>query len=130
MWKIVILVLVVLVVGVLVIASMRPNDFSVQRSVSIQAPPEKIFSMIDDFRQWPAWSPWEKLDPTMKRTLSGAASGWRSGASSSSPLSGFSSSSAPPAASGTFSSTMGSNAATSSARSVPLSSASLLLSVA
>ena len=32
MWKIVILVLVVLVVGVLVIASMRPNDFSVQRS--------------------------------------------------------------------------------------------------
>lgn len=78
MWKIVILVLVVLVVlvvGVLVIASMRPNDFSVQRSVSIQAPPEKIFPMIDDFRQWPAWSPWEKLDPTMKRTLSGAASG-------------------------------------------------------
>ena len=75
MWKIVILVLVVVVVGVMVVASMRPNDFSVQRSVSILAPPEKIFPMIDDFRQWPAWSPWEKLDPTMKRTLSGAPSG-------------------------------------------------------
>ncbi len=31
--------------------------------------------MLVDFRQWPAWSPWEKLDPDMKRTLSGAASG-------------------------------------------------------
>ena len=31
--------------------------------------------MLVDFRQWPAWSPWEKLDPDMKRTLSGPASG-------------------------------------------------------
>ena len=75
MWKIVILVVLVLVVGVLVVASMRPNEFAVERSVSIQAPPEKIFPLINDFRQWPAWSPWEKLDPAMKRTLSGAPSG-------------------------------------------------------
>ena len=75
MWKIVIIVVVLAVVGVLVAAAMRPGEFAVQRSVGIQAPPEKIFPMIDDFRQWPAWSPWEKLDPTMKRTLSGAPSG-------------------------------------------------------
>ena len=75
MLKIVILVVVVLVAGVLGVAAMRPSEFSVQRSVSIRAPAEKIFLMIDDFRQWPAWSPWERLDPTMKRTLSGAPSG-------------------------------------------------------
>jgi carbon monoxide dehydrogenase subunit G len=75
MWKIVILVVLVVVVGVLAAAAMRPNEFSVQRSVSIQAPPEKIYPLINDFRQWPVWSPWEKLDPAMKRTLSGAASG-------------------------------------------------------
>lgn len=75
MWKIVIIVVVLAVVGVLVAAAMRPGEFAVQRSVGIQALPEKIFPMIDDFRHWPAWSPWEKLDPTMKRTLSGAASG-------------------------------------------------------
>ena len=75
MLKIVILVVVVLIVGVLVAAWVRPSDFAVQRSVSIQAPPAKIFPMIDDFGRWPAWSPWERLDPTMKRTLSGAASG-------------------------------------------------------
>ena len=54
---------------------LRPDDFSVQRSASIKAPPEKIYPMLADFRQWPAWSPWEKLDPDMKRTLSGPASG-------------------------------------------------------
>ncbi len=51
MWKIVIIVVVLAVVGVLVAAAMRPDDFAVQRSVSIQAPPEKIFPLINDFRQ-------------------------------------------------------------------------------
>jgi uncharacterized protein YndB with AHSA1/START domain len=75
MWKTVLIVVVVLVAAVLVVAALRPDDFSVQRSVSIKAPPEQIYPMLVDFRQWPAWSPWEKLDPEMKRTLSGPASG-------------------------------------------------------
>jgi uncharacterized protein YndB with AHSA1/START domain len=75
MWKTVLVVVVVLVAGVLVFAATRPDDFSVQRSVSIKAPAEKIYPMLVDFRQWPAWSPWEKLDPEMKRTLSGPATG-------------------------------------------------------
>jgi uncharacterized protein YndB with AHSA1/START domain len=75
MWKTVLIVVAVLVAGVLVFAATRPNDFAVQRSVSIKAPPEKIYPMLVDFRQWPTWSPWEKLDPEMKRTLSGPANG-------------------------------------------------------
>jgi uncharacterized protein YndB with AHSA1/START domain len=75
MWKTVLMVVAVLVAAVLVVAATRPDDFSVQRSVSIKAPPEKIYPMLVDFRQWPAWSPWEKLDPEMKRSLSGPASG-------------------------------------------------------
>jgi uncharacterized protein YndB with AHSA1/START domain len=77
MWKTVLIVVVVVVgvAAVLVAAALRPDDFSVQRSVSIKAPPEKIYPMLVDFHLWPAWSPWEKLDPDMRRTLSGAASG-------------------------------------------------------
>jgi uncharacterized protein YndB with AHSA1/START domain len=75
MWKTVLIVVVALIGGVLVVAALRPDDFSVQRSASIKAPPEKIYPMLADFRQWPAWSPWEKLDPEMKRTLSDPASG-------------------------------------------------------
>ncbi len=72
---VIVALLVAAVVLVLILAAMRPNEFSVQRSIGIRAPADRIFPLIADFRQWPAWSPWEKIDPAMKRTLSGAASG-------------------------------------------------------
>jgi polyketide cyclase/dehydrase/lipid transport protein len=68
-------VVLVFVAGVLVLAATRPNDFTVTRSASIQAPPERIHAYLDDFRKWGAWSPWEKMDPAMKRRLGGAQSG-------------------------------------------------------
>lgn len=61
-----------LIVG---LALTKPNTFSVQRAAVIKAPPEKIMPLISDFHNWPSWSPWEKLDPNMQRTLTGAASG-------------------------------------------------------
>ena len=67
--------LVVVVAAILVAAAFQPNVFRVQREATIQAPPAKVFAMVDDFRQWPAWSPWEKLDPAMKRSLGGPANG-------------------------------------------------------
>ena len=72
---VIVAMLVVAIVVVLIMAAMRPNEFSVKRSIGIRAPAERIFPLIVDFRQWPAWSPWEKIDPNMKRTLSGASSG-------------------------------------------------------
>ncbi len=75
MWKTVALVVVVLVAGVLGFAATRPDDFSVQRSIVIAAPADAIYPRVADFHRWPEWSPWEKLDPAMQRTHSGAASG-------------------------------------------------------
>ncbi|MFD1982112.1 SRPBCC family protein [Mesorhizobium newzealandense] len=69
------IVLLVLIATVLIYAATRADDFVVTRSASIKAPPEAIFPLINDFSRWPAWSPYEKLDPQMKRTLSGAESG-------------------------------------------------------
>ena len=65
----------VVVLVVLGLALTQPDSFSVQRSVRIQAPPEKIYPLMADFHRWGEWSPWEHLDPAMKRTHSGAASG-------------------------------------------------------
>lgn len=67
--------LAVAIVGVLVAASTKPDDFRIQRSASITAPPEKIFPLINDFRAFGSWSPYEKLDPAMKRSYTGAAAG-------------------------------------------------------
>jgi uncharacterized protein YndB with AHSA1/START domain len=68
-------ILILLVVVVLGIASTRPDSFRVGRSTKVKAPPERIFAILNDFHQWPSWSPWEKMDPAMTRTHSGAASG-------------------------------------------------------
>ncbi|WP_192181768.1 SRPBCC family protein [Mesorhizobium amorphae] len=71
----ILIILLAIVAAVLLYAATRPNDFVVSRSASIKAPAEAIFPLINDFRRWPSWSPYEKLDPDMKRTLSGAESG-------------------------------------------------------
>lgn len=63
------------IVVVLILAAMRPDTFSVQRATTINAPAERIYPLIADFRAWEAWSPWEKKDPDLTRSYSGAESG-------------------------------------------------------
>ena len=62
--------------GVLFFAENKPGVFRVERSTVIQVPAEKVFVLIKDFRKWDAWSPWEKKDPSMKRTF-GASTVWK-----------------------------------------------------
>ena len=68
-------VLIVAVVVILVAAVTRPDNFRIERSTMIKASPQKIVPLINDFNRWSAWSPFEQLDPDMKRTVSGPASG-------------------------------------------------------
>jgi carbon monoxide dehydrogenase subunit G len=75
MFRTIAYVVVALVAAILIYAAIRPDNFTVQRTANIKAPPEKIFPLINDFRRWSSWSPWEKMDPEMKRTFSGSASG-------------------------------------------------------
>src|SRR4030081_3485185 len=65
----------VLIAAVLIYAATKPDVFRVQRAASIKAPPEKIAAVLSDFHGWQAWSPWEKMDPAMKRSYSGAEKG-------------------------------------------------------
>ena len=69
------IIVAVLIAGVLIFAATKPDIFRVQRSASIKAPPEKVFALINDFKAWGAWSPWEKKDPAMKRTFGAITSG-------------------------------------------------------
>lgn len=64
-----------LVVALLAYAATRPDNFQVRRAASIKAPAERIHAQLQDFRNWATWSPYEKRDPAMRRTLAGAASG-------------------------------------------------------
>lgn len=68
-------VLAFLVVAVLVAAALQPASFRIERSLVVNAPPDKAFALVDDFHAWGSWSPWEKLDPGLRRTYSGAPRG-------------------------------------------------------
>lgn len=57
------------------VAAMRPAHFSVERSATIQAQPEVVHGYVNDLRKFQTWSPWAKMDPTMKSSFSGPASG-------------------------------------------------------
>ncbi len=59
----------------LIFAATRPDNFRVERSIAIKAEPAKVYALLNDFHHFPSWSPWQSLDPAMKVTHSGAASG-------------------------------------------------------
>jgi uncharacterized protein YndB with AHSA1/START domain len=75
MLKKILIVAAVVILAVLGFAATRPSSFVVTRTIVINAPPEKLSGMVADFHQWAAWSPWEKMDPGMKRTYGGTPSG-------------------------------------------------------
>jgi uncharacterized protein YndB with AHSA1/START domain len=75
MLQIVGIALVVVIIAFLAYVASRPNDFRVHRTTTVNAPPDQIFPLINDFHQWEAWSPFDKRDPAMRRTYSGAAAG-------------------------------------------------------
>lgn len=75
MFKKISLIALGIIVGILIVAAMKPDEFRVERSVVIQAPAEKIFPLINDLRAFSTWSPYEKIDPAMQRSYSGPASG-------------------------------------------------------
>ena len=73
--KIALLVLVIGVAAVLAFAASKPDHYHIERSATIAAAPEVVFEQLNDFHRWEAWSPWEKLDPALKRTFVGPPSG-------------------------------------------------------
>lgn len=68
-------VIAVLVIGFVAVVAMQPDDFVITRSAAIAAPASEVFDEVNDFHQWQAWSPWEKLDPALKRSYAGPPAG-------------------------------------------------------
>ncbi len=67
--------LVALIAVVAGVISTRPSTYRVTRTATVAAPPERVYSLINDYHRWAEWSPWAKLDPNMKVTFEGSGSG-------------------------------------------------------
>ncbi|MBX3607017.1 MAG: SRPBCC family protein [Piscinibacter sp.] len=75
MFKKLLIVLLLAVAGVLLYAATRPDHFSLQRSATIGAPPERLFALINDVHAFNTWNPWAQKDPAAKMQYEGPASG-------------------------------------------------------
>jgi uncharacterized protein YndB with AHSA1/START domain len=78
MLKILMLAGVILVIGIaglLIYAATLPSDFRVARSTLINAPPERIFPLINDLKSFNEWNPFAKQDPTIVITYNGPQTG-------------------------------------------------------
>jgi hypothetical protein len=57
------------------VVSTRPAEFRIERGAMIHAPAEVVFERVNDFHRWAEWSPWDRMDPDLKRTFEGAPAG-------------------------------------------------------
>lgn len=65
----------VVVACVLIYAATRPDSFSISRSVSIAAAPDKIFPLINNLHGFNRWNPFLEPDPAIKIAYRGPDSG-------------------------------------------------------
>src|SRR2546426_3276222 len=75
MFKKILIVIAVIVVVFVIIVALQPADYHVARTATIAAPAEVVFAQVNELKKWEAWSPWVKIDPAMKQTYEGPASG-------------------------------------------------------
>lgn len=71
----ILIALAVIVVGFLAVVALQSPTFQITRSATITAPAPVVFAQVNDFHKWDGWSPWAKLDPTMKQFYEGSGSG-------------------------------------------------------
>jgi hypothetical protein len=71
----VVIAVFVVVAAVLAYAATRPDSFRYTRAIRIDAPPERIHPLVNEFPSWQSWSPYEGRDPAMQRKLSGPQGG-------------------------------------------------------
>lgn len=71
MFKKLLAVLLVALAGLAGFIASRPSGFRIARSRTLSAPPDVVYAHVSDFSKWPQWSPWEKLDPSMKKEIKG-----------------------------------------------------------
>ena len=75
MLKKILIVIGVIVVVFVIIVALQPAEFHIARTATIAAPAEVVFAQVNELKKWDAWSPWIKIDPAMKQTYEGPASG-------------------------------------------------------
>jgi uncharacterized protein YndB with AHSA1/START domain len=63
MLKATLLAVAAVIAALLVYAAFRPDSFRLSRSGTIDAPPDRVFALINDLRRFNEWNPFARVDP-------------------------------------------------------------------
>lgn len=69
--KVLAVLAVVIVVLFFGVAAVLPGSYTVERSIEIESPPALVFTQVTDYNTWLEWSPWPKMDPAARQTVTG-----------------------------------------------------------
>ena len=59
-----------ILLALILFSFLLPTEVKVSRSVTIDAPIDRVFEQVNDLRNWEKWSPWKRMDPMMEMTFS------------------------------------------------------------
>lgn len=82
-FKYLLLLLLVLIIGFSIYVAVQPNEYSFSRSREINAPTSLLFNKVNNFKEWPSFSPWIEQDTEAKITFGdtiegdGASYSWK-----------------------------------------------------
>lgn len=57
-----------LIAVLVIVGFILPSEYSTERSITIDAPPQVVFDQVNDLEKYNKWSPWLEADPSMKIT--------------------------------------------------------------
>jgi len=75
MLKKILLGLLIIVVIICLAAAFQPDTYTVERTATIEAPPQVVHAQLNDFRNWEKFNPWADADPNPRYTYEGPATG-------------------------------------------------------
>jgi uncharacterized protein YndB with AHSA1/START domain len=75
MLKTILLIVAAAIAALMIYAATKPDTFRLQRSATIAAPPEKVFALINDLRQFNTWNPFAKMEPSVVMTYDATSAG-------------------------------------------------------
>ena len=68
-------VLVVLLVIAVAVGGLSSTEYSIERSITIQAPPEAVHAYVGDLTRWPSWAPWDEQHDDIQTTYGDKTTG-------------------------------------------------------
>lgn len=71
MIKKIIIYTIIIAIALTIFAYMRPAEYHISKSITINAPKDEVFDIINDVGNWQSWFPWKKVQQKVEEALNG-----------------------------------------------------------